>query len=171
LLIFLPRLGGDKTLWGPASSPFTDAIRAQSFFAVGTGLETVQILVTPLAAWIMVTDAWLPIWIGFASIIPAFIIAAFIPETRHKNPSAAEEADHSNGVEDSAQCNTDSDTAFGRLWRSVVQLINAGLVLVRGNVAVMLLLLTLNVTMLGKGAQEVLLQFARKKFDWSWSQV
>lgn len=139
-----------------------------------------ELIGSPLTSHLMKTDTWLPILIGLSLYIPIFIGALCLPETLgvtkeevkptwEQSPSAiiSDSEEHGSDREQHTRRFSwvrKSGAGLTRRWSSAKSIIG-------DNATVSLLLLTFLCTVLGNEAHEMLLQFARRRFGWSWSQV
>lgn len=147
--------------------------RSTGFFSLGATVLIFELIGSPLTSHLMKSDTWLPIFIGLSLYIPILIGALCLPETLgvsqvELKPTWMQSTDAS--VRDSEQHTRrfswmrNSGKGLTRRWSSASSIIQE-------NTTVSLLLLTFLCTVLGNEAHEMLLQFARRRFGWSWSQV
>ncbi|KAL0938390.1 MFS transporter [Colletotrichum truncatum] len=150
----------------------TEEYRSTVFFSLGAVTLVSGVLMSFLASWLMSIDVWLPIWIGFVGLCCCLIIAAFVPETL-SSKSGGEATTHSGNTEESAEHSSDATKTniWSRLKNRISQSKSSIAFFAHGNKHVVMLLLTLLATSLGTHSQDILLQFARKKYGWSWSQA
>lgn len=125
-------------------------------------------------------DTWLPIFVGLSLYIPVLIGALWLPETfgvsqSKQKPKWVRTTGPS--IISSGQQHVEREQQTRRL--SWIRRTSAGLcrrwstakLVIRENATVSLLLLTFLITVLGNESSDLLLQFARRRFGWSWSQV
>lgn len=112
-------------------------------------------------------DVWLPIYVGMAFYVPVFAIAIGLPESLHKAAcqDVVSESNHD------PQEHLQRTGIYSRLSHEIQSFKTATLFFVSRNRFVVLLLSTLLTTTLGKHAQDIILQFARRRYGWEWSQV
>lgn len=150
--------------------------RSTGFFSLGATVLIFELIGSPLTSHLMKSDMWLPILIGLSLYIPIIIGALCLPETLgvsqvESKPNWMQSTDASvsdSGVREQQTRRFSwvpkSGDALTRKWSSASSVIHE-------NTTVSLLLLTFLCTVLGNEAHEMLLQFARRRFGWSWSQV
>lgn len=124
-----------------------------------------------MAAWLMQIDPWLPIWIGFSGSCCCLFIPLFLPETQPKPQSQSPtDPGGDDGLSDTS-IEAAKKTAWTQTKEGVSEFKTAVAFFVQGNKHILMLLLTFLTTTLGKHSHDILLQFARKKYGWTWSQV
>jgi len=138
------------------------------FFTIGASLLSVDMFAGPLTSKLMQADIWTPIFLGFLINIPAVPLAFALPETMN---AAQVPGEVPSDLEDAPPEVATGKGVVGRVRDSLARLRTAALFVIWGNKSVALLLTTLLTTMLGKNAQELLAQFARKKLSWTWAEV
>lgn len=120
---------------------------------------------SPLAVSLMNVDLWLPIFLGFCLNFPGLAVVFCLPEGSYGKaaggvPSESERRDPA----------APRDT-WGELVNWLRELRSTAKIFFRGHSFVALNLATLLLTSLGNHAHDITLQFARKRFGWSWGQV
>lgn len=130
----------------------------------------------------MQKNVWTPIFVGLSLLAPALLISLLLPETLRPGTrkatgpvsSSEDNRNHTstlNGAPRGSSSSQRPKTAWIALKHAIRGLVTAAAFFIKLNRHVTLLLTTLLVTTLGKHAQDVLLQFARKRYDWTWAQV
>lgn len=151
-----------------------------------------ELLGSPLAAVLMDLDNWYPIYLGFLIYIPIVLLICLLPndlgipsQKLHSqveslpSPTSDNESFAIPGAYDSSQ----AEELTGARTQSIGILLSTYFMdnltttckglghFAQNNFSVAMLLFTRLTTTLGRSAQELLLQFARRRFGWSWSQV
>lgn len=128
----------------------------------------------------MKIDMWLPIFISLGLYIPILICASCLPSSLGRDhidlglQPAAEATQRGDGykiIGGSPEQPPDQRSLLSKCISGLSKRWSASVLVIRDNPAVSILFFTLLVTTLANMAFEVLLQFARKRFGWSWSQV
>jgi len=154
----------------PEDAPFAltpSSCSANFFFALGAVVLGGDIFASPLASRLMQTDPWIPIFLGLVLFLPAVLLAAVLPETMriaHVPEDALRDDDETQGEAARNGLQLHVRDALARLKKAAV-------VFIGGDKRVALLLALLLVSTFGKGEQDLLMQFARKKHAWTWAQV
>lgn len=153
---------------------------ANTFFALGAATLVTELLVNPLASNLMQKNVWLPIFIAMSLFVPTMAIALALPETLPRAVEAGDGlgdslSDHDAG-QDGQEHNTDQPDGGRRGWWAklsglVPEKQMAAALFVWGNQQLVMLMLTLLTTTLGKMVQEILSQFTHTRFGWSWAKV
>jgi hypothetical protein len=137
-----------------------------------------EIIASPISARLMEHHTWLPIFLGLGSLILANWLVLAIPETFHLRLLKVTDLDQepSNGsMQDASEHDPlPGNATKGEWWRwleSRVSRIRIASQFIWDNKYVMLLLFTFLITTLGRFLQELLMQYATKRFNWSWSKV
>ncbi|KAK1243568.1 hypothetical protein MKX08_001706 [Trichoderma sp. CBMAI-0020] len=183
--IFMFIGGGSVVLSSILFSMLSDiapnAHRTTTFFGIGVSWLAAELFVFPLATTLMHTSIWLPIFVGISLYIPTIAIALFLPETLHMKallddvaPDLAEAALANQEERDGDEGN--HNRPWWTRWRRSLtegfpRFREAIVSVFWGNRQVTLLLLTLLVTSVGKGAEIMLLQFVNWRFGWDWLKV
>lgn len=123
-------------------------------------------------------NIWLPILIGIGFHILTILFAFCLPETLRLDSLTDESASNPtthNGREErdgeEPEVGKKHDFLWTRWSATLHNLQTASVIFIRGHKRVALLLFTILITTLGRMAQELLLQFVRKRFGWSWTKV
>lgn len=154
--------------------------RSTGFFSLGATVLVFELIGSPLTSHLMKSDTWLPIFIGLSLYVPVLIGAICLPETLGVTQEEAKPTwvqSTSASINDTEQHDSEREQHTRRY--SWVRKTGVGLTrrwslassIIQDNATVSLLLLTFLCTVLGNEAHEMLLQFARRRFGWSWSQV
>lgn len=150
--------------------------RATVFFQFGAAFLTAQTISTPLSGWLMLFNMWLPLVVSFVLLIALLLAVLFFPETLQLHRQAREEQRRSGN---SSETEDDVDAPIERAKSSIVQDIKRKFLegaddvwrFILGNTKVGFMMLSLVFVVLGKLAQELLLQYATKRYHWTWSEA
>lgn len=146
--------------------PTDQPLRSNIFFYMGGSVLAAELASSPLAVALMNIDPWLPIFLGFLLYVPGLLVAYCLPETL--NLKATDDVPSDLTTEGTAPGATTVWREFGNGLRG---LRSATVFFIWGNRQVVALLSTILLTTLGRHAQDILLQFARRRYGWSWGQV
>lgn len=139
-----------------------------------------------MVPFLMGIDTWLPIFIGLSLYIPILICASCLPKSLGIDrvcsaPSQLKPTDNAeNGkcVHGYKAISIDAAEQQPKQWHSspesgvgLSKRFSAFLLIIRDNSTVSALFVTFLITVFSNSAHENLLQFARNRFGWSWSQV
>lgn len=153
-------------------------IRSTALFRLQSCVILAEILGTPISAWLMQYNNWLPYMLGIVIIIVGSAPVLFLPETleeakakkaryrREAGLDAAELPDNTDGrVEPPAKRPVLHEVIHqAREFKDSTQFIWR-------DYSVCLVILCLLVTVISRQSSSVLLQFASKKFNWSIAKV
>ncbi len=135
---------------------------------MGAALYAAEMLVNPLVARLMATDVWLPIYIGSGMYLFALLLSLGLPETK----AAKDAGDVPPDLAPDDGLDLDgAKTVWAQVKDGLDSLRTAAVFFIWGNRNVALLLSTLLTATLGKHAQDIMLQFARKRFGWYWADT
>ncbi|WYZ35754.1 hypothetical protein EsH8_X_000401 [Colletotrichum jinshuiense] len=151
----------------------SDIYRSTVFFCLGIVTMISQLLMSSVAAWLMQFELWLPIWIGSSASCCCLFIPLFLPETQQEleSQSPVDTGSDNAPFNDHLDAASKTKTIWSQLQDSVLKSKTAIAFFIQGNKHILMLLLTFLVTTLGKHSHDILLQFARKRYGWSWSQA
>ncbi|EHK50585.1 hypothetical protein TRIATDRAFT_279898 [Trichoderma atroviride IMI 206040] len=177
--LFLFIGGGSVVLSSILFSMLSDiapsAHRTTTFFGIGVSWLAAELFIFPLATKLMHTSIWIPVFVGISLYIPTIAIALFLPETLHMKallddvaPDLAEAA-----LANQEERDENDNRPWWTRWRrsfteGLPRFREATVSVFWGNQQVTLLLLTLLITSVGKGAEIMLLQFVNWRFGWDW---
>ncbi|ERS95483.1 hypothetical protein HMPREF1624_07999 [Sporothrix schenckii ATCC 58251] len=135
-----------------------EASRSTVFFYFGAAVLAVEFVISSLAAFLMQrVSVWAPIQLSLALFVP--VVPLYNGAENGEENDAAGPASRPKTIR-----NALSDTAAS-VTASTAFLFNGA------DHQVGLLLATLLTTTLGRHAQDILLQFTRGRYDWSWAQA
>ncbi|CAK7200148.1 hypothetical protein SEUCBS139899_002838 [Sporothrix eucalyptigena] len=151
------------------------------FFYFIAAVTAVGLVFSTVTVKLMQIDVWLPIYIGLALLLPILPLCYFIPETLPSGhgdtpsrdgdgdiPNQAEDAQDDIAPEQPQQRKTVSSAvkdALASLANSTAFFFDPA------NRHIALLLVTFLTTTVGKHSQDILLQYVRNRYGWSWAQT
>ncbi|CAK7224204.1 hypothetical protein SEUCBS140593_005492 [Sporothrix eucalyptigena] len=157
------------------------AYRSSVFFYFIAAVTAVGLVFSTVTVKLMQIDVWLPIYIGLALLLPILPLCYFIPETLPSGhgdtpsrdgdgdiPNQAEDAQDDIAPEQPQQRKTVSSAvkdALASLANSTAFFFDPA------NRHIALLLVTFLTTTVGKHSQDILLQYVRNRYGWSWAQT
>jgi hypothetical protein len=144
-------------------------VRATSFFYFSAVVLTAEIVATPISGLTMTGNPWIPFLASSGVEFLAVVVALlFAPETLHFKSETL----HSN---DSNENSSTKDTPFVETVLAKIsdslQLIKESTYFLASSLNVSLLLLVFFVATLSRQAMVLLLQYATKKYHWSYGKV
>ncbi|KIH95168.1 hypothetical protein SPBR_03481 [Sporothrix brasiliensis 5110] len=160
-----------------------EASRSTVFFYFGAAVFAVELVFSSLAAFLMQrVSVWAPIQLSLALFVPVVPLCLTLPETlRKEGPTSTDVAGTDNGAENGTANGAENDAAGpasrpktirNALSDTAASVAASTAFLFNGaDHQVGLLLATLLTTTLGRHAQDILLQFTRGRYDWSWAQA
>lgn len=150
--------------------------RATVFFQFGASFLTAQTISAPLSGFLMLYSIWLPLGVSWVLMTITNCLAFLFPETVQLHSEARDIQRRSNGRDSGDSPSEDEDeNATISAFREFQAKAHEGLVdaweFVLGNMKIAGLLLSLVFVVLGKLANELLLQYATKRYSWTWSEA
>ncbi len=142
------------------------ANRATVFFQCGAVYLIAALVASPLAAALMIRSPWLAYTVGTGLLILANLLSLLLPETNKLRQRSPKRRD-SNGVEDQVNKTGPIQQTLQHIRTSTREAWG----FVRVNQRVTFLILTIVFVFMGKWVQEMLLQYATKRYNWKWSQA
>ncbi|KAM7205233.1 Major facilitator superfamily domain containing protein [Rhypophila sp. PSN 637] len=153
--------------------------RATVFFKFGAAFLTAQTISTPLSGYLLLFNMWLPLIVSYLLMTVINVASVWYPETLqlHRHAHAAQR--RGQGSNDSTDTEDVNITAVEDTKTSVFEEIKAKALegvddvwrFVLGNTKIGFMLLSLVFVVLGKLAQELLLQYVTKRYHWTWSEA
>ncbi|KAK5656383.1 hypothetical protein OQA88_4764 [Cercophora sp. LCS_1] len=162
------------------------ADRATVFFQVGAAYLVSAMIAAPLAGAIMVESSWIALFVSTAILAFGIPTAMLFPETVHlhraqrnaprERRSSRREADDGNDGDDEGESDAESislakrsflASAWGKVQEGFADVKN----FVAENGSLSFLILSTVCAGLVKFVQEMLLQYATKRYGWSWSRA
>ncbi|KAK7931277.1 adenylate cyclase [Apiospora marii] len=119
-----------------------------------------ELIASPLVYLVMERSLWLPIYLGMGCLVVATIIPVFLAETLSRQPRRQPPESQQPLV-----------SWLETVRQETKKLDEAMRWLTWGNWKVSVLLCTFLLTMLGRFAQEILLQYVTRRYHWSWSKA
>ena len=116
----------------------------------------------------METDPWIPIFIGLGLTVPGMLLAWGIPETM---TAAKIPGDVPSDLEDETPEEAGAKGILGHVKDGISRLRKAAIFFIWSNKRISLLLFTVMMCTFGKGAQDMIMQIARRRHSWTWAQV
>jgi len=162
------------------------ADRATAFFQVAAAYLVSATVAAPLAGAIMTVSDWITLIISLVMLIFGLLVSMIMPETvslhgqRERNPRRrareSEDVDDGNDGDDEADHDSEESPTAKRSFAQILKhKIDEALGDVKdfvlGNKRLAFLLLPVMFVVLGKFVQEMLLQYATKRYGWSWSRA
>lgn len=138
--------------------------RSLVFIYIAAAVLGSQLVASPLVYVLINVDTWLPVYCGLGCLWLATAVAFSIPRMMLAKIPVLEHVKTEEAQESRAQAQT-------ALHHRLMGVAKAAVWFARGNVLVVVLLLTFLVTSLGRLAQEIILQYITKRYGWSWSEV
>lgn len=139
--------------------------RFASIFLIG------ELLATPLSGFLLSFNAWYPLIVGIACFAFSLILILFLPETL----VIRQWHDAKSGRTPSTSPDRSGERAKKTKWQKAVELMREQAdditKFIWGNKRVVLLIFPLVFMILGKFVQELLLQYATKRYNWTWSRA
>lgn len=142
--------------------------RSTAFFQLGAAFLGSQMVAGPLGGAMLIWNPWVPLLAALAVLVVTNLGIVAFPETVHVHDGskAAEAADP-----DSSSSDADPNASWlTKLWRKAGPGLAEVWDFVLGNTQLAFLMLSLVFVILGRFVGELLLQYARARYDWSWSK-
>ena len=143
--------------------------RATSFSYFSAVVLTAEMIATPVSGAIMIVDPWIPYLAASGIELLAFVIACLFTRETLRRPTGA------SAVDSSLPLSTRKEGSFGRLLvnrlKENLNMVKQSTLFVRSSLNITLLVLVFFVATLSRNAMTLLLQYATKKYHWSYSRV
>jgi len=156
------------------------AERADAFFRI-TAIYLVSAMIAgPLAGAIMVKSDWVALILSLAVLLLCFPVGMVLPETlglhgpRRRRLRVPRETADGSDADDEDEEDTVPDgksPALQQLWRNAQESLGEVRGFVFGNKRLVFLMMSVIFVILGKFVQEMLMQYATKRYGWSWSKA
>ncbi|KAK3362593.1 major facilitator superfamily domain-containing protein [Lasiosphaeria hispida] len=163
-------------------TPIAD--RATAFFRVITVYLIAQMAAGPLAGLMMIRSDWIPLTLSLGVIALCFPAGLALPETLHlhaprdrggrrEGTPAARTGDDSDADDEEEDDDTKRSklSSTRRLWHKAREGLTEVWAFVVSNKSISFLMLSLIFVVLGKFVQDMLLQYATKRYGWSYSRA
>lgn len=149
--------------------------RATSFFYFSAAVLTAEIVATPISGLTMTGNPWIPFLASSGVEFVAVVVAIlFAPETLHSFRNKPVERPRSSTNNSNETTSTKeipfARTVVAKIW-DTLKLLKESTYFLSSNLNVSLLLLVFFVATLSRQAIVLLLQYATKKYRWSYSKV
>ncbi|RDW89025.1 hypothetical protein BP6252_01057 [Coleophoma cylindrospora] len=151
-----------------ASDVAHESQRATTFFIIGAASLSGDLVAAPISSILMERNVWIPIVLGILIMVVGWFGILFLPETLHFRTGGKipEDLETPSTTKDNTE-----HTILDRIKTTASQMVAAVSGYIWGDTKVALLMLTLLLTSLGRYAGELKLQYATKKFHWTWAQA
>ncbi|KAK4186417.1 major facilitator superfamily domain-containing protein [Podospora australis] len=142
--------------------------RATVFLRFGAVFLASQMVAGPIGGGMMVRDPWFPLLVSLGVLFIGNVIVLFLPETLQLHdtkriPAAQQRQD---------ETVMDQDTSVPvKLWRKAKARGQEVWEFILLNKKVTVLMMSLVFVILGRFVGDLLLQYATKRYDWSWSRA
>lgn len=147
------------------------AERASVYLRLSAALLVAELLANPLGGALLELSVWLPLGVGFVIAIISALTLAFMPETL----DLIKRADEREGLVSDDEAAAEDDGGKESILRRAIHTIRENAAdtwkFVLGNQRVVLLMLPMVFYIIGRLVQELLMQYARARYGWSWSKV
>ncbi|KAJ5938157.1 MFS general substrate transporter [Penicillium verhagenii] len=161
--------GGDNALSSIAlvmvADVFPEEEIATALFRLGSVVFLSEILATPVSAYLMARDPWIPFVMGLGIAILGSGAALLMPETLTKAKSKVFSTTEAS--EEEAQLCSDEDDSLGQYIKVNLRKLRDSTQFILGNTAVAVCLFSLFIAAISKQSTNLLLQYTSKRFDWS----
>ncbi|KAH8682561.1 major facilitator superfamily domain-containing protein, partial [Xylariales sp. PMI_506] len=161
--------GGSVVLTGTFFSLLADlspeAYRTNIFLFAGGAIASSVFISSSVAVVLMKIDPWLPVFVAIAVFIPVLAIALWLPETLDVKKTR-DTPSHPDTIGSQA-----TSTLWGELVRGLQKVQSSVMFFFNAQRDAALLLSTMLLTIVGRHAMDVIMQFARKKFGWTWAKA
>lgn len=135
--------------------------RATVFFQLSAVFLGSQMIAGPLGGAMLVWDPWTPLLVALAILIIANLGVLFFPETVHVHDRK--------GTEEEEESDADDIPRTTKLWQKARAGVAEVWDFILGNKSLAFLMVSLVFVVLGRYVGELLLQYARARYGWSWS--
>lgn len=142
--------------------------RASIFFALGAALMSAELLGNPIAGFLLLVGTPMTLVVGLALVIIGGLIIIFLPETLGLSKKLDGDGDESSDTSESST----GDLSF---WQLLMRNVRTGAeeigTFIVGNKRIVALIIPVVFIVVGKFANELLLQYSTKRYEWTWSQA
>ncbi|CAK7235747.1 hypothetical protein SCUCBS95973_009371 [Sporothrix curviconia] len=163
------------------------AARATAYFRLTAVFLVAELISSPLAGALLIAGGhWLPLLFGFASAVMGGLVLLALPETLNFDTAAGKvvpRAAATTVASDTADTSSATPAAgtpttkrsIASAWHSFVHLLRtdarATSLFILHNRPLMFLMVPFVFSVVGRFVQNLLLQYATKRYSWSWSQA
>ncbi|EFX02009.1 major facilitator superfamily transporter [Grosmannia clavigera kw1407] len=150
------------------------AERASAYFIIVATFLVSDMISSPLGGTLLLFGNWAPLLVGVAAAVLAVLVLLPLPETLG--------FDQTTGTVQTAANSTDTDSTDGSsakqpltVWQQTVHVLRTDALetwrFIFSNRHIMLLTSSFVFFVIGRFVQELLLQYATKRYNWSWSRA
>ncbi|CAK7215197.1 hypothetical protein SBRCBS47491_002401 [Sporothrix bragantina] len=158
------------------------AARATCYFRLTAVFLVAELISNPLGATLLLIGGhWLPLLFGFTGIVLSGLVLLALPETLDFDPAAGKVVPRVSAVVttdafgDTMPATAPTKNSIAAAWHSFVQLLRtdarATSLFILRNRPLMFLMIPFIFSVVGRFVQNLLLQYATKRYSWSWSQA
>ncbi|KAK0628244.1 major facilitator superfamily domain-containing protein [Bombardia bombarda] len=149
--------------------------RATAFFQLGAVFLTAQMIAGPLAGIMMGGNhPWRPLLVGLGMLVLGSLMIPAIPETvqlRNVQESRPEEQEVNDTSSEELDDPKPATSHMANLWRKARDGLAAVQHFILSNQSVSFLMISLIFLIIGRYSSEILLQYARNRYQWDWSEA
>jgi hypothetical protein len=142
--------------------------RATVFLQLTGAYMVAEIFAGPLAAFLMAVSAWLTLVIVLGLLVVTNLIILVLPETNEVHSQHRRQSEDLLGLQDSG---AKDDSNLRKLWVQARDSLREVWDFILSNKRVGFLMMSIVFVVLGRFVQELLLQYATKRYGWSWSKA
>jgi hypothetical protein len=149
-----------------------------AFFELLAVMYVSEFIASPLAGYLMGEDGqhpWIPMLVAYGAILLATLITCFLPETLGLRTATEDaEAVPADEPEEEMHDETVADKAEHAAvatWKGLITSAKQVWTFIFRDTRVAWLLFSLLFLLFGRFVQEILMQYATKRYDWSWTKV
>ncbi|CAK7203641.1 hypothetical protein SEUCBS139899_006379 [Sporothrix eucalyptigena] len=152
------------------------AARATCYFRLTAVFLVAELISNPLAGALLLWGGnWLPLVFGFVAIIVSGLILIALPETLHFDTALGKVVPREAAAVGPADNTAPAKRGIASAWHSFVHLLRtdarATSLFILRNRPLMFLMIPFIFSIVGRFVQSLLLQYATKRYSWSWSQA
>lgn len=145
------------------------ALRATALFRLTSTVIVSEVLATPVSAYLMASDPWLPFMLGLGVSTLGSLAAFLMPETLNDAKSKIDLTTVTS--EDETQSSLNGKTSVKQYIKGRFQDLQDSARLIIGSPAIAICLFALFVTSISKQSTSLLLLYTSKRFNWSIADV
>lgn len=174
---FARLIGGGETVatsmvYTIVADVFDENQRVNVFYILNAGALSADITATPLSALLMQSDPWLP-WLLSLSLMCIGTIAALfmLPETKPRSGPPHEDSEEPSSTASPARTEATKHHSLLQHLRQTTKTLRTSTHFLFTSRNLLLLLLSFFVAFLGRQSTTLQLQYARKRFSWSYARA
>jgi MFS family permease len=162
------RIGGGATiLVAMLYTAIADVVvaeeRATVFFQITAVFLATQLVAGLLGGAMLLRGPWFPLLAALVILVIAAVTVLAFPETVHVHGGK--------GVQEEERADVDGTPTMRKLWRKAVASLVDVWDFVLSNRSVAVLMLSLTFVVLGRYVGELLLQYSRARYHWTWTRA